>query len=165
MPCPSCQSSQSRPLGHLTDRLFRTTDKQFELHECAECAVVFLSPTPTGKELSGYYPSGYWWQTAASAGDSLWHKLLETYRRIMIGSHVRRIKRLAPHVAGNRARFLDLGCGDGLLLAACRPLPLTRVGFDLSFEALRAARARGGDEREPGQPRRPALRQRELLGG
>lgn len=145
MRCSACGSADARLLARAGDRLFRTTAKEFELHECAHCRVVFLSPTPSQVELDSYYPSGYWWQTGAAPGRTgLWHRLLEAYRGLLLGGHVRRIKRLARDSSGKGSRLLDLGCGDGLLLFACGGLPLLRLGVDRSLEALRAARQRGG---------------------
>lgn len=144
MACPCCRSA-SRFLFRAKDRLFRTSDKEFELRECEDCRAVFLAPTPTPQEIATYYPTGYWWQTSSpSESARLWHKLLENYRRIMTGPHVRRVERLIADGARRPARLLDLGCGDGLFLASCRGLPLVPLGVDLSLDALRAARKRLG---------------------
>ena len=145
-PCPSCHSGESRVLGLATDRLFRTTDKEFELCECRSCEVVFLSPPPLPEELANYYPRGYWWQTTArSHGANPWRSLLEGYRRFMIRGQVRRIRRLAARISGNHRRLLDIGCGDGLFLAACRNGGWVRLGLDPSLDALASARARAVD--------------------
>jgi 2-polyprenyl-3-methyl-5-hydroxy-6-metoxy-1,4-benzoquinol methylase len=140
--CPCCASTESKLLfSGLGDRLFHTTEETFDLRECANCQVIFLSPAPTGPELARFYPAGYWWQTtAAPQRVRLWHRLLEIYRRVMMGGHVRRIKRLAGDCPQKAGRLLDVGCGDGVFLAACYQLPLVRVGLDQSLDALRAAK-------------------------
>ena len=143
--CPCCHSQDSTLLhGGVSDRLFRTTDKKFDLRLCRNCGVIFLFPTPLQADLEAYYPVGYWWQTAEVLRQGSWHKLLETYRRVMTESQVRRIRRLAANSAGSIARFLDIGCGDGLFLAACERLPLAKLGLDQSLDALLAARQRVG---------------------
>lgn len=146
--CPCCASTESKLLySGLGDRLFHTTKKAFDLRKCAVCRVIFLSPAPSGPELARFYPVGYWWQTtSAPRRVRLWHRLLETYRRVMMGGHVRKIRRLAGNYRPNTARLLDIGCGDGVFLAACYQLPFLRVGLDQSLDALRAARQRGGLE-------------------
>lgn len=145
MSCPSCQSAASKLLWRASDRLFRTTNRRFDLRECQSCGVIFLSPTPQEAELEAYYPRGYWWQTAElRRRDDFWHGFLELYRRAMVCGHVRRIKRLAAKVGAQGAQLLDVGCGDGLVLAGCPELPLVRVGLDSSFDALLAAQRRGG---------------------
>jgi len=143
--CPCCGSSESRPACTVVDRLYRTTDRKFELRECQACGAVFLWPIPNEAELAGFYPPGYWWQTdSASEPSGAWSGLLQTYRQLMVASHVRRIKRLTESSAATCNRLLDVGCGDGLFLASCQPLRLAAIGLDRSFDALRAARRRSG---------------------
>ena len=141
--CPCCHCGESKVLGAASDRLFHTTDKEFELHECGQCGIIFLAPTPREEEIASYYPCGYWWQTAdRSHQANSWHKLLDTYRQAIIRGLVRRIRRLATKVPGSRVRLLDVGCGDGLFLAACEQPRWVLLGLDQSLDALGAARER-----------------------
>jgi SAM-dependent methyltransferase len=150
--CPCCHHAESKFIGTLGDRLFRTTPKNFDLYECRGCGVVFLSPTPEEPELAAYYPRGYWWQTAASpARTGFWHKALETYRRLLIRGQVRRIERLAADSSSRPVRLLDVGCGDGLFLAGCERVSCVRLGVDQSFDAATVARARGSIEAVQGR--------------
>jgi SAM-dependent methyltransferase len=142
--CPCCDGLESRLVGLGGDRLFRTTEDKFALYECRGCGVIFLWPSPAEQELSNYYPRGYWWQTASPARRGFWHRLLEKYRRWMISSQVRRAKRSVAGLRERRPRLLDIGCGDGLFLSGCEPLPWLRLGFDQCLDALRATRQRGG---------------------
>ncbi len=145
--CPCCHHPESKVVGVGGDRLFHTTARKFELHECRNCGVVFLSPTPGERELASYYPRGYWWQTVAGpARAGFWHQVLEAYRRLLISGQVRRVARLAANFSSHRARLLDIGCGDGLFLASCERDLCLRLGVDQSFEAAAAARARGSIE-------------------
>ncbi|HEV2495139.1 MAG TPA: methyltransferase domain-containing protein [Terriglobia bacterium] len=150
--CPCCHHSESRFFGTLGDRLFRTTPKKFDLYECRRCGVVFLSPSPQETELAAYYPCGYWWQTTAGpVRFGFWHKALETYRRWLISGQVRRIARLVAKSSSRPVRLLDVGCGDGLFLAACERMPCLRLGIDQSFPAAAMARARGSMEAAQGR--------------
>lgn len=143
--CPCCDSSETRLVCSARDRLYRTTNKKFELHECRRCGVVFLSPMPPEAELAGYYPPGYWWQTgSASPRSGNWFGLLQAYRRLMVGAHVRRIRRLRVNSSRAPTRLLDVGCGDGLFLASCQQLLVERFGLDRSLDALQAAQRRSG---------------------
>lgn len=146
-PCPACGDNRWKLLGRAGDRLFHTTQKLFELRECLDCELVYLHPCPDERELAQYYPAGYWWQTTnAAPRRSFWRGLMETYRAAMVRGQVRRVRRLLADKAGGGGRFLDLGCGDGLFLNACRDLPAARVGLDPSLHALRSARAQVGVE-------------------
>ena len=69
---------------------------------------------------------------------------MERYRGVMVRKQARRVARLLLDKTGSGGRFLDLGCGDGLFLNACRGIAVTRVGLDTSLHALRSARAHGG---------------------
>lgn len=145
MSCPCCGSAESALLYRRGDRLFRTTDRIFELRECHNCRLIFLFPSPSPQELASFYPSGYWWQTASpTLRQRHWHKWLQSYRRLMMGAPVRRIKRLLGKSSGRPIRILDLGCGDGLFLAGLESLGVVRLGLDQSLEALRAVHRHGG---------------------
>lgn len=150
--CPCCQHSESRLVGLMGDRLFHTTAKEFALRECLACGVFFLSPTPNESELASYYPRGYWWRTAPRpSGTGLWHRALETYRRLLISGQARRIRRLAAKSPSHPVRLLDVGCGDGLFLKSCEGVPCLRLGVDQSFAAAAVARARGSIEAAQGR--------------
>jgi SAM-dependent methyltransferase len=140
-PCSCCGSAGYKIIGCVGDRQLGTTERKFELRECMGCGAIVLSPPPNEAELADYYPRGYWWQTATP---SSWHKWLETFRQLTVRGHVRKVKALAVASAGAQRRLLDIGCGDGSFLAACRALPLVRFGLDMSWDALRAAKERGG---------------------
>lgn len=143
--CPCCYAIRSRLFGQVGDQLFRTTSRTFQLRECASCGVVFLTPAPDDRALASFYPLGYWWQTGRpSERHSAHDRLLDAYRRLMTKSYARRIRRLMANSSTVPARLLDVGCGDGLLLATCEGLPLARLGADVSFAAVHAALERGG---------------------
>lgn len=143
--CPCCAGREARLAFSAGDRLFGTTAKRFDLYECPNCEVVFLWPVPTEAELAGYYPRGYWWQTAARPiHPGRWHGLLEAYRRFMVRGQVRRAERLAAATGRSPVRILDVGCGDGLFLSGCGERSWVRLGLDLSLDALGSAQVRGG---------------------
>ena len=69
----------------------------------------------------------------------------ETYRRLMLYTHVRWVRPIVRRQrrTGGRVRLLDVGCGDGLFLEGCG-IPLGRTaGLDCSLAAVRAAGKRG----------------------
>jgi SAM-dependent methyltransferase len=156
MTCPLCQQTDRKTRWRQTDRLFRTTDKQFDIKDCPSCGVFFLSPLPEPEELSGYYPEGYWLGPpsgddgdddsggkSSQNGGGLWTRLIEFYRRLVLRDHVRFVQRVitAQQARGEDVFLLDVGCGDGSFLGACAA-PKS-MGMDLSEGAVRHAKARG----------------------
>jgi SAM-dependent methyltransferase len=144
-PCPVCKSENVRVhWTGLRDRLFATTDERFDLSRCGDCRTVFLSDIPPLAELSRFYPDDYW----IGPSDQETHKqaqggLMEAYRKFVLRDHVRFVGgALARQKArGQAVRMVDVGCGDGSLLAAVGEPG--SMGMDLSLSALRATRARG----------------------
>ena len=143
--CPVCDATDVRVRWRaLGDRLFRTTEKRFDLAECARCGSRFLADIPPLEELAGYYPSDYW----AGPTDQDTHKqaqggLLEAYRRYVLRDHVRFVGSVVNGLRqrGAFTRMLDVGCGDGSFLEALGER--SAIGMDYSMSALRAVRARG----------------------
>lgn len=138
--CPLCGSRDSRPRFRATDRLFRTTARQFQVVECASCGVLFLAPRPSTEELAAYYPEGYWWKSGDEGGAA--RRLEGWYRNAVLRDHVAFVTRVLPPAP---ARVLDVGCGSGDLLAALLRRGYSCTGLDSSLPALAAARAQGID--------------------
>jgi SAM-dependent methyltransferase len=144
-PCPVCRSPNTalrwpqRP-----DRLFRATQRRFDLHGCADCRTCFLHPVPNVQELATYYPESYWIGPSDRQADSgASGGLLERYRRFVLRDHVRFVGAVVADQrrSGMPVQVLDVGCGDGSFLEALG-VPGS-AGMDLSATALQAVRARG----------------------
>ena len=73
-----------RTLFRGTDRLYRTTTKEFYVVECSGCRLIRLYPWPSPAELQKYYPQSYWF---TDGGDTA-SRLEETYRRFVLRDHV-----------------------------------------------------------------------------
>ncbi len=113
-----------------TDRLYRTTTKEFQVVECRGCRLMRLLPRPDPSELSQYYPEAYWFAPA----DTTAGELEERYRRLVIRDHVRFVRR-AIEASGERGLVLDVGCGGGLFLRMLAGDGLPVVGLDFSLDA------------------------------
>lgn len=129
--CPACGSRQMRPLLTAGDRLYRTTAKQFQVVECEGCRLLRLHPWPDPAELATFYPETYWFSPSGAAG-----RLEETYRRIVLGDHVRFAH---SALAGVPGPVLDVGCGGGLFAKLLRSLGHKAFGLDLSLQAASIA--------------------------
>jgi len=134
--CPACGDAHSRLLFQATDRLYRTTDKVFQILECKECRLIRLEPRPTRKESTGYYPERYWFSPAGGLG-----RLEEAYRRLVLRDHISFVRQALANSDGD-GYLLDVGCGNGLLLSL---LPYQKIlGLDLSAKALSIAWKQNG---------------------
>lgn len=132
--CPACGSVEYRTLFSATDRLFRTTDRRFEVVECAGCGLVRLYPRPAPDELAAYYPGDYWYTPAGGLAG----RLEQAYRRLVLRDHARFVRR-AIRVAGGSGPVLDVGCGSGLLLSLLKQDGARVLGLETSPKAASMA--------------------------
>ena len=121
------------------DRLYRTTDRDFQVVACLGCGLLRLEPRPAREELPAYYPPRYWFASEGSAAG----RLEEAWRRLVVRDHVRFVKR-ALREAGTNPRVLDVGCGGGLFLRVLKEAGCQVAGLDVACEAARLAWRRNG---------------------
>ena len=132
--CLMCGSERKSLLFRQTDRLYRTTDKQFAVVRCAQCGLAWLDPQPSREELSRYYPDSYWF----APDRSLVGRLEEWYRRTVLRGHVKFVERALRSSRATGA-LLDVGCGGGLFLGIMRQRGFRVVGLDFSRDAAAVA--------------------------
>jgi SAM-dependent methyltransferase len=122
-----------------SDRLYRTTAREFAVVRCAHCGMIRLDPPPSREELGRYYPENYWFAPGASAAS----RLEEAYRRVVLRDHVRFVSQA---LARSRARgpLLDVGCGGGLFGGLMRERGVHVVGLDFSSKAACVASSQQG---------------------
>jgi SAM-dependent methyltransferase len=89
-----------------------------------------LHPWPSPSELARYYPANYWF----SPGESKAGKLEELYRRIVLGDHVRFVRR-ALEGARTKGPVLDVGCGGALFGHLLSRYGYECYGLDYSRDA------------------------------
>lgn len=133
--CPACGATPFIKLFSATDRLYRTTERMFNIVECQKCRLIRLDPQPTPFELREYYPQDYWFVPAASTAD----KMEQWYRRFVLRDHLHFVER-ALRECKEEGLILDVGCGGGLFLQMLAERGARRVaGLDFSLDAARAA--------------------------
>ena len=127
-----------------TDRLYGTTDRVFQVVECAACRLIRLDPKPAQEELKNYYPADYWYVPDPAAVD----RMEQRYRRFVLRDHLHFVER-ALRESEAKGTIADAGCGGGLFLqmlaergAVERTGPV--VGLDFSMGAAHAAWWRAG---------------------
>jgi 2-polyprenyl-3-methyl-5-hydroxy-6-metoxy-1,4-benzoquinol methylase len=117
-----------------TDRLYGTTQREFQIVACDGCGLMRLAPLPAPEDLPRYYPPNYWY----APDGSLAGRLEESYRRVVLRDHVRFAGRALAE-CGESGPVLDVGCGGGLFPRMLRELGLAAMGLDSSPEAAAAA--------------------------
>jgi SAM-dependent methyltransferase len=113
--CNLCGSGRYERIG---------TELDFEIRNCTECGLVYVSPQPCADELPSFYAGMYADREAESiASRSLGH----------VEKHLRRIvQRHHP----NGGRLLDIGCGYGRFLAGMQGPNWQLAGTEISETAM-----------------------------
>jgi SAM-dependent methyltransferase len=132
--CLLCGQSGYRTLFAASDRLYGTTQREFQVVACENCGLLRLEPQPAPEELPHYYPARYWYAPDAS----LAARLEEGYRRLVLRDHVRFVSR-ALEACGEAGPALDAGCGGGLFPRMLRDRGYAAMGMDSSVEAAAVA--------------------------
>jgi SAM-dependent methyltransferase len=128
-----------RTLFSGTDRLYRTTAKEFHIVECSGCRLIRLYPWPDIAELQTYYPRSYWF---TSDSNTVGH-LEEAYRRFVLRDHVSFVTGALKSMNAS-GPVLDAGCGGGLFARLLVEKGYRVFGTDYSLDAARAAWQRNG---------------------
>src|SRR5438067_1165004 len=132
--CPACDGGDFQPAFTGSDRLYRTSSRQFQVVQCNRCGLMQLASPPPPAELGAYYPKNYWFTREETVAG----KLGEIYRRLVLRDHVRFVQRALKESA-RPGPVLDVGCGGGLFLRLLRDRGYRVVGLDASTEAARVA--------------------------
>ena len=132
--CLICGSTRYATLFQASDRLYRTTTREFSVVRCVECGLLRLDPQPPPDELRRYYPDSYWFAPGVDAAS----RLEEAYRRIVLRDHVSFVER-ALRSSRAAGPLLDVGCGGGLFLGLMRARGFRVAGLDFSREAAAIA--------------------------
>lgn len=165
--CLLC-GKEGRPLYRgLRDRLFGALG-DWDLSRCPGCGLVWLNPRPVVEEIAKLYPPIY--STPTIPSQSWLSSLKEKLKRAVLaaafgydfpldGPHWRWIGRMASLVwplremvgmsimylsGAERGRLLEVGCGNGRLLALFRELGWDVLGVEPDAEAARVAREHYG---------------------
>ncbi|MCC7261237.1 MAG: class I SAM-dependent methyltransferase [Candidatus Latescibacteria bacterium] len=118
--CPLCQHPSSRPLFvHAEEQHVR----------CAGCGLIYVNPRQPRQEIESFYEEEYY---------ALGQKIDYDARVGFFAGVAARIEALVPP-----GRLLDIGCGYGQFLLACRQRGWQVAGVELGGPACVRARAQG----------------------
>lgn len=135
--CGLCGADDARPLIRLRDRTHGVPG-WFQVVRCRRCGLAYLDPMPTGGSHHQAYPEGY--LCHGSPGKRAMQPLLAAELERCFAGRLAAIERHAGRLHAS-ARLLDIGCGDGLQLAALHRLRGCRLsGLDISAAAVAFAR-------------------------
>lgn len=102
--------------------------REWTVRRCSGCGLGFLDPRPSAEELGDLYRGGYfddqYGQGLPLGSDAMKRRLAQESHRIRF---VRRVKKTGT--------ILDIGCGMGYFLLACREAGYAVEGMDISAES------------------------------
>lgn len=110
--CPICENKNIAK--KLTCKDHSTSKEVFEIVSCETCDFTFTNPRPKNEDLGEYYKSDmYISHTNNTKG--LFNWLYQTIRKYAIGTKVALLKQNSK-----KGNHLDIGCGTGEFLNACK---------------------------------------------
>lgn len=130
--CPVCSGNSFDKILECDD--FTTSKENFTIVSCGTCDFTFTNPRPTNKRLGNYYKSDmYISHTNNSKGIFNW--LYQTIRNYAVGTKVALLKSITKEGV-----HLDIGCGTGEFLNACKNAGYTTRGIEPSELARNQAK-------------------------
>ena len=139
--CSGCGQVEGRVVLKECEDLLHGVTGKWSLIECPKCGLIRIDPMPADDQLAALYPSDY--------GPHL--RGTKSAPRRGVGAILRRIAVLPytlrfgqPGIACSpfgASRFLDVGCGAGILLQEMMDAGWTGTGLDISDSAIAEARA------------------------
>ena len=129
--CPVCNGHELIPKLDCLDH--STSQETFTIVSCGTCDFTFTNPRPFNKKLENYYKSDmYISHTNNTKG--LFNWIYQTVRNYTIGTKVSLLKSIQKTGA-----HLDVGCGTGEFLNACKLAGFTTKGIEPSELARKQA--------------------------
>jgi len=122
--CPVCSGNNLDKLLECND--FTTSKENFTIVSCGTCDFTFTNPRPLNENLGNYYKSDmYISHTNNSKGIFNW--LYQTIRNYAVGNKVALLKSITKE-----GTHLDIGCGTGEFLNACKNAGYSTKGIEPS---------------------------------
>jgi SAM-dependent methyltransferase len=127
--CAVCGSDDAKTVATGQDYLHRTSGQKYTFVGCNGCGHIYLNPRPKLSEIGILYPAEYATFTKRFAQSDALSKVKDRVRMSRFRSFADKLPNL------EKARILDVGCGDtGFLAAIRRSLPDAELsGLDWHF--------------------------------
>lgn len=110
--CPVCESVSFASFINCKD--FLVSKKEFTICECQACSFRFTNPRPRANELGKYYESDEY-ISHSNTQKNIIDKIYQAVRHYTISKKIQLVNSLAK-----RGKLLDIGCGTGEFLNACK---------------------------------------------
>lgn len=133
--CPICNSSSFKDYLSVED--YTVSNREFTIQRCNNCQFIFTNPRPDQQSIGEYYESKEY-ISHHDENSSLMTKVYNKVRDYTIHRKVKMIAALQP----SKGTLLDIGCGTGNFLQACK-----KDGWNASgTEPDSGARSRASDK-------------------
>jgi len=141
--CPVCSANKFKPFLSCID--YTVSRETFHIVQCEACEFRFTNPRPDEKEIGKYYESEeYISHSGTSRG--IVNKLYGMVRNYTIKQKGKLINRLTISSSPAPHHLLDIGCGTGEFLSACKQNGWNVTGIEPSDIARKYAKDNYGIE-------------------
>lgn len=135
--CPVCNTSSFSNYLNVED--YTVSHKQFNIQQCNSCYFLFTNPRPPAEEIGDYYKSEEY-ISHHDESKTLMSKVYTSVRNYTIGRKVQMINELCK----TKGTLLDVGCGTGNFIQACKQNGWMITGTEPDQEARNVASKRVG---------------------
>jgi 2-polyprenyl-3-methyl-5-hydroxy-6-metoxy-1,4-benzoquinol methylase len=129
--CPGCGSTKIKRAFNCKDHFL--SKEEFGIDHCQGCGLLFTNPRPNESDLSKYYESEDY-ISHSSNKKGLLPKAYSLVRDFAIKQKIKLLKKLH-----SKGQVLDIGCGTGEFLAACKKAGYKTKGVEPSEKARKFA--------------------------
>lgn len=132
--CPICQQAEFSNYVICTDHL--VTDESFAIVKCNNCDLKFTNPRPTQENIHKYYESPEY-DSHKRKGQGITDGLYNLARKYALNGKLNLINSLQ----NKKGKLLDVGCGTGIFLYACKNDGWHIVGVENNEKAREIAKS------------------------
>ena len=141
--CPVCSGNKFKPFISCADHT--VSRETFQVVQCEACGFRFTNPRPSENEIGKYYESEeYISHSGTSRG--VVNKIYGMVRNYTIGQKVKLINKQILSPKSQIPNALDIGCGTGEFLNACKQNGWNVTGIEPSEVARKHAKEKFGIE-------------------
>ena len=134
--CPICHSQHIESFLEAKD--FTVTGEYFKIVQCRSCDFLFTNPRPSATEAGKYYESENY-ISHSNTNEGIVNKLYHWVRTFTLKQKIHWIQ------AYNQSNeLLDIGCGNGHFLKACKQAGWKISGMELDKKTAKQAEANTG---------------------